>query len=472
MASIEKRMNKNGEITSYRIRVSAGYDVNGKQIVKLMSWSPSPNMTKTQVKRELARVAAEFENKCLMGQCVDDTITFANLSEMWFEDYANHNLKKTTLTSYHKLLKTIIPAIGHISIGKLQPHHLNEFYSSLLNSEVRSNAAVSPLIDFRKYIKVNDGVKRDTVIMRQKDLAEETGISLTTIKALLRGDNISVDCATRICKALGIKYDEAFEVVERNKIKGTTVKRYHAVISSICSFAVYQNIIMVNPCTRVRTPKSGPHEAEYLEEGEAEKLLAALKDAPQPFRTAIQLLLFTGMRRGELCGLQWEDIDYEHNLINVRRNVLYTEETGIYEDTPKTKSSVRGIKVSDYVINLLKEYAEWQDNQCELLGDKWEDSCKIFTNDFGAQIHPSSLSKWFSTFNKRNGLKQVPLHSLRHTSATLLIMSGVPVNVVSKRLGHNNSATTTTIYTHVLRSADEQAALALDNVILSKVKHA
>lgn len=65
-----------------------------------------------------------------------------------------------------------------------------------------------------------------------------------------------------------------------------------------------------------------------------------------------------------------------------------------------------------------------------------------------------------------------PLHSLRHTSASLLIMNGVPVNVVSKRLGHNNSSTTTSIYTHVLRSADELAAEALDNVILSKVKHA
>jgi len=473
MANIEERRNKKGEITSYRIRVSVGYDVGHKQIMKKMTWTPPEGLTKSQIKRELERVAAEFETRCLRGQCIDDSIKFADFSEMWLRDYAENNLKKTTLTSYKTMLeKEIIPAIGHVSIGKIQPHHLNEFYYSLMNREIKTNEACAPLIDFKKYVCVHDGIKRDTVIIKQKELAEKAEISLTTVKVLLRGGNIEINSAKRICSILNLKFEKTFEKVERNNVKPATVKRYHALISAICSYAVYQNIIMVNPCSRVKTPRIGHYEAKYLEEDETEKLLNALETAEEPFRTAVKLLLFTGMRRGKLCGLEWEDIDFEKGIIHINKNTLYLKEIGIYEDTPKTYNSIRGVKISDYVLDFLREYREWQTGQEENVGDKWGNSKKIFTNDMGYQIHPDSLSKWFSKFNKKNGLKKISLHSLRHTSASLLIMSGVPINVVSKRLGHNNATTTSSIYTHVLRAADEYAAEALDNIILEKMNRA
>ncbi len=353
---------------------------------------------------------------------------------------------------------------------KEQQEALLNGQGELMGQNVGTNRAVKPLLDFRNYIKVNDGVKRYNKRISQKELSERADVSLTTLRVLLKGDNINAECAKRICSVLDLRYQFAFEEIDRGRIKASTVKRYHALISSICTFAVYQNIIMVNPCTRVKPPRVCKKEAEYLDEEETNKLLNALQTTAEPFRTAVQLLLFTGMRRGELCGLEWQDVDFDNGILRVCRTLLYTSETGVFEDTPKNYSSVRSIRISEYVVELLRQYKKWQEEQSKRLGTKWIGSTKIFTNEFGAPLHPSTMTRWFANFNEKNGLKKIPLHSLRHTSATLLIMSGVPVNVVSKRLGHNDTSTTMSIYTHVLRSADALAAEALDNVILFKVK--
>ena len=470
MANITARTNKQGAIISYRIRVSLGYDINGKQIVKMMTWAPGPEMTKKQIEKEVNRQAVLFEQKCQQGQCVDDNIRFAELSEMWLADYAENNLKKTTLVSYKKMLKVVLPAIGHIRIGKLQPHNLNTFYNMLLEQKIGCNVTCHSDEDFTKYINVHNGKKHKKSRISQNGLAEESGVSIATIHKLLKGDIISVECAKKICTTLGLEYKKVFKETDRNTISPSTVKRYHALISSICSFAVLQNIIPINPCTRVKPPKVTKHEADYLDEEETTKLLNVLQTAPQPFRTAIQVLLFTGIRRGEMCGLEWEDIDFDHNVVRIKRNVLYTEVTGVYEDTPKTASSVRAIKISEHVIWLINDYKEWQKEQQDKCSNQWNDSKRIFTNDLGIPIHPASVSRWFSRFNRQNGLRHIPLHSLRHTSASILVMNGVPLNAVSKRLGHACATTTSNIYAHVFRMADEMAAEALDDVIFKKTR--
>lgn len=217
MARIEERKNKNGEVTSYRFRVSMGYDIHGKQLTRQRTWKPQPNMTKTQIKRELAKQAQLFEIECMQGQYVDDNITFKQLYEMWWKEYATLNLKKTTLQSYKGMIPNVLNAIGHLKLCKIQPHHLNEFYASLLGREVKTNEAVKPLVDFKEYILVHDGKKCDHLRMKQKDLAEKSGVSLTTLKVLLKGKAISVKCAMSISEALGLEYNKVFDDVKRKK---------------------------------------------------------------------------------------------------------------------------------------------------------------------------------------------------------------------------------------------------------------
>ena len=105
MARIEERRNKNGEITSYRFRVSQGYKADGKQNIMIKTWKPPKGLTKTQLKKEVQKQAALFEAECDLGLTVDSNITFQQLYEMWLKEYAEPSLKKTTLTAAFLYLK-------------------------------------------------------------------------------------------------------------------------------------------------------------------------------------------------------------------------------------------------------------------------------------------------------------------------------------------------------------------------------
>ena len=114
---------------------------------------------------------------------------------------------------------------------------------------------------------------------------------------------------------------------------------------------------------------------------------------------------------------------------------------------------------------MLKEYIAWQCEQRLLLGDKWINTGYIFTSWNGKPIHPDTLSGWFRDFVRENNLPDICLHSLRHTNASLLIASGVNLTTVAGRLGHANTNTTTKIYAHAIKSADEMAADTLQNIL-------
>ena len=171
------------------------------------------------------------------------------------------------------------------------------------------------------------------------------------------------------------------------------------------------------------------------------------------------------MRRGELCGLNWSDVDFKSGTITVNKSVLYSADEGIFEDSTKTKSSNRIISVPDSMIKLLKTYQAEQLKQRLALGDQWIDSGKIFTSENGGVINPESLSGWFKNFVRRYNLPDIHFHNLRHTAATLLIANGVDVATVSKRLGHADKTTTLNIYTHAIKSADRAAADKLEDIL-------
>ncbi len=468
MAMIEERKNKDGEVTSYRIKVSLGYDVNGKQITKKKSWKPLPGMSKTQIRKELDKQSAMFESECLQGLCVTDDITFQQLYDMWWNEYALINLKKSTLESYEKMKPAIMDAIGHLKLSKIQPHHLNEFYASLMGRDIRCNEAVVPTIDFTELILVHNGKKCKKKRMKQIDISTKAGVGLTTIRTMLDGKPISVKCAKAIAEVMEINYNKTFKEVKRKQLSSGTAKRYHALISGVFTHAVYQNIIPINPCTRVRPPKSSRDEAQYLDEDQVHRMLALLETAPEPFRTMTMLCMFLGLRRGELCALEWDNIDFDKHLISVRKNLIASKKGGVFLDTPKNKTSIRDIRVTDSILDILREYRDWQIDYKENVSSLWEESDKLFTNAMGGWLNPSTYSGWFSKFCKRNGFENVHVHTLRHTSATIMLMNGVPLRVVSQRLGHHDSSTTNNIYAHVIRRADEFAAEAIDKAIFTK----
>lgn len=449
MATIRKRGN------TYQIRVSCGYDSGGKQIEKSITWKPAAGMTKRQIEKELERQKVLFEEKCMTGQFLDGNITFAEFTERWFKDYAEKQLKAKTITGYRNMLPRITAAIGHIKLSRLQPHHLMEFYNNLGEKGVRLDTKYAPCKDFKDVLTAAG--------YTQKSLADKAGVSVSTVEACVKGRNV----AKRTADKLGavIKHKGSFTPVEgKTRLADKTISEHHRFISIILTTAVQWQVIPSNPCNRVKPPKVERKEAVSLDEKQAAELIKCLQSEPLKYHAAIMLALYTGLRRGELCGLNWSDIDFKNGLISVNKSVLYSADMGIYEDTPKTKSSNRIINIPSDMVNLLKRYRADQMKQQFLMGDQWQNSGKVFTNETGGIINPDTMSKWFRKFVGRNNLPDVHLHSLRHTAATLLITSGVDVATVSKRLGHADKTTTLNIYTHAVKSADKAAAEKLQDI--------
>jgi integrase len=127
------------------------------------------------------------------------------------------------------------------------------------------------------------------------------------------------------------------------------------------------------------------------------------------------------------------------------------------------------MQVPNMVFDMLKGYQEWQNEEKTRLGDQWFHSDRLFTTFDGHPIHPDSITGWFTDFVKRHGLPKVTVHSLRHTNITLLIMAGVPLRTVARRAGHASTATTSVIYSHAIRTADELASEILDDLLKPQV---
>ncbi|AEY66364.1 site-specific integrase [Clostridium sp. BNL1100] len=269
------------------------------------------------------------------------------------------------------------------------------------------------------------------------------------------------------------------------KLSANSILHYHRALNAMFGDGVRWGLIKENPCSKVRPPKVVKKEMSCLDEDQIPQLINALRKEPIDISTFITLDLVTGLRRGELCGLQWDNIDLKNNTIVVEQAVSYTPETGTIIKTPKTKSSIRMITIPKTTSYLLSLYRKWWLEQkikvgdlwqksaredAEKNGETWEDPEYLFTTWNGYVMHPDTLTKTFKKFIKRNNLPDIRLHDLRHTAATMLIHAGLNIRAVAARMGHENPNVTLAIYSHALLSADKQAADVMGNLIKKKPK--
>lgn len=451
MATIEKR----GQ--SYRITVPDGYDIHGKQIRHRMTWTPKPGMTEKQIEKELQRVAHRFEDQYRGSGISGGGIRLADFAEIWFRDYAEKQLKPQTVADYRSLLPRVNAALGHLALEKIQPRHILAFYDNLTEAGIRSDTKYACRYDFTQILEEQN----DTAW----HFAHQIGMAPSTVYALAKGNNVSLKTAEHIAKGLNMSCAELFIPVGKNTISGEFQRHYHRFLSSMLDTAVKWQHIKENPCSKVSAPKSDTKETAYLDEEQAAQLIAALDGEPIMYRTAILLILNMGLRRGELCGLKWNDIDFKRAVMEVRRNAVYIPGQGVTLDTPKTRNSRRALKIPAACIPMLQEYRSWQDGQKAALGDVWADEDLIFTSWDGSIMRPDTLGNWFSKFIKRHNLPHITLHGLRHTNATLLIAAGTDLRTVANRLGHAQTSTTADIYAHAIQSADAAAAEQINSIL-------
>lgn len=450
MASITKQ----GK--GYKITVSQGFDYNGKRMRQYMTWTPEPGMSERQIKKEVERQAVLFEEKVMSGASANANIRFVDFADKYMREYAQLHLKPKTISTYTDNLKRINQAIGHIKLSELRTGHINSFYLNLQETGIRNRVTAVCKIDLQAVI----GTQRGAL----SAFAKKAGVSRSTINQALAQQPINQESADAIAKAAGVKTNRAFTITTHSEpLAPASVISYHRTLSAVLSRAVKWGYIQSNPADAAEKPSLAGHEAAYLEEEDARHLLELLQAEHIRWRALITFDLLSGLRRGELLGLRWQDVNMEEHTITIRQTSNYLPGKGVYVGTPKTATSARPLLLSTAAMMMLREYKAWQDEQRERVGDAWEDKDgRVFTTDLGAPVFPDSVTAWFSAFVERSGLPKVTVHSLRHTYASLMIADGVPLVVVSRQLGHAQASTTANIYAHAIASAQAKAMQTFD----------
>ena len=234
-------------------------------------------------------------------------------------------------------------------------------------------------------------------------------------------------------------------------------------------FAVDMGIVEDTPCKNIRMPKKDHKEATYFSIEEVSALLealSALQSDELKFKVAIYLGLFGGLRKGEIMGLNREDIDFERCEVSIRRTRMIKPKEGIYEDTPKTDKSIRTVALPPEVMAEIRRLIGQQKEQKLQLQNQYRESPALLRNDHGDPLYPQVLQRWFTRFLEKNSLPHAGLHSLRHTHASMLVHLGTNEMQVSSRLGHSQLSTTLNIYTHLFEDADKKIAEDLSSNFL------
>jgi len=464
VANTTRRENKDGS-HSYLIRVYSDTALDGKQLFKVKTWRVPEGMSEKAEQKELNRQATLFEEQVKKGLvAMDGKTKFAEYAAKWM---ASAQLAPKTRTRYDELLVRINQAIGHIRLEKLQAHHLEEFYKNLAEPGIKEKGCFA----FSSDKLEKQRIERK---MTKTALSAASGVAFATIHAACAGDRISIEKACQIAKALDMETKTLFELSESTTgLSDTTILHHHRLICTILEKAKRERIVPFNVAAEHATsPKVQRKEAKYLDDTHAREMVSLLLAEPDiRTRTALLLLLYSGLRRGELCGLEWGDIDLIKGLVNVRRASQYQPHIGIVEVPTKNESSERVVHIPLFMVDVLREYRVWWAEYKLKLGDRWKGKHdRLFIQDNGSPINPDTINFWLSKFTEKNCLEHLNPHALRHTFATLQIAAGVDIRTLQARTGHSQASTLINIYSHAIRSAEEAATDALDNMLTPVVK--
>ncbi|MCP3031952.1 site-specific integrase [Halobacillus sp. A1] len=254
-------------------------------------------------------------------------------------------------------------------------------------------------------------------------------------------------------------------------LSDSSILYHYRVLRNVFSRAKEWGIIKNNPVENVKRPKVSKEKTEVYTQEEVQELFHLLQDQPIHQRLIIKLAITTGLRRGELLGLQWEDIDLDTRTIEVKHSLQYLNGEGFNLKTTKTKSSIRSVVVPTFIIEELKKYKHQKKKDKLRAAELWEGGQYdyVFSSEFGKPLYPTVPGTWWRRFIKRTGFKFIRFHDLRHTAATILINQGVHAKVISERLGHADIKTTMNIYGQYVRQADEEAADKLNTLFQPQV---
>lgn len=242
-----------------------------------------------------------------------------------------------------------------------------------------------------------------------------------------------------------------------------TVILIHSVLHRSLSLALKWGLIGRNPTDAVTRPRKKRIELNILTDSQVRAFLSAADQTR--YGALFYLALNTGMRSGEIFGLKWSDIDWNHRRLQVKRQLQHLPGHGLIFTEPKTASGRRMIVISHTTVEKLRKHKEQQNMDHSVAGDQWQENDLVFPTRLGTPMFPTNMYKDFKDLLKKLGLPNVRFHDLRHTAATLMLQQGIHPKIVQERLGHADISMTLNTYSHVLPSMQEDAAEKLDELL-------
>ncbi|MDP2181397.1 MAG: tyrosine-type recombinase/integrase [Actinomycetota bacterium] len=317
-------------------------------------------------------------------------------------------------------------------------------------------------------------LNKKSAAMAAKNGQKGSPRTLERYKSLLNGSVIPSLGAWPIQK-LTTEHIEAFYAASLEHVSAATVHHRHVALQQALEYAVKSHLIATNPAKDADVPEAEHREMRFLTGEEAATLIAAATGTS--LEVPVRLALDTGMRLGEILGLRWSDVSLDAGRLTVNQTVLELSSagTGLDFKGPKTKAGRRTIALASPTVAFLREHKRAQTAQRLAMGPGWASNDLVICSACGEPVRPSTVSRHFGRLvnpptpkatrrtpepEPKSGPLSKPcrFHDLRHTHATLALAAGMPVKVVSQRLGHTKASFTLDVYAHVLPKQDQEAA--------------
>jgi len=459
VATIIKNNLKKG--ISYRIIARCKDPKTNMIETKTMTWKKPEDMADSEARHYIQKIAYDFEENLINeanGKGVKDTdISLIDYALERIERIKNSISPHSYLTEQRKFremekyfgqikLKDISPALVQDYLDKMQKR-------GIVTEMAKLKKSLRPVVKSKRF-KINNFVKR-------------ANMSKQTFEKIERNEIIQLSTAEKICNALKVKVKDYFEIITTRKpYARASINSFRKSLCATLASAKRQRLIAHNYASRdyIETPSGTKKEIIILKEKESLTLAEELeKEQNIIVKTALMTCLYMGLRRSELAGLQWQDINFEKNIMKIERSMHRDKGYGIYYKCTKTESSKREISIPDRLAEQLREYKEWwQIHRPYFIDERFEYA--LFKNDSMRPYSPGTYLPWLKKILQKANLTDVTLHSLRHTNISLQIMAGIDEKTVAGRVGHSQTSTTTDIYSHFMHTSDVKASNVLDKI--------
>lgn len=422
MATIRKQ-GKN-----YMVIVSNGRDHNYKQIIERKTFRPDASWSERRTEQELQKFVIEFEAQVKGGQLYKKSkMFFSEFADKWFSEYVKTNLAINTQSNYRDVLRNhLVPALG-----KYRMHDLSSFrLQSFLNGYYKDGELVSYSAGTVQKVR---------------------NVLRSIFRKAYQWEILPDNPMSRVYLPRSTQTSEPIKFFTQEQ-----TQRFLNYISQPYVYTVPEHISN-------RPDNSVQQISEYT-------MSVYITKQIQIF---FILLIYGGFRRGEALALTWDDIDFDKNEISINKSASYHNKVLIVKE-PKTRGSIRTVAMPEAVMKQLAAYKCEQEKEAKRLEGYWQHHNFVFTQDNGKMMSQSTpyiafknaITRYNETHtDEAEKLPNIPLHGLRHTSATIMLSNRANLSAVAARLGHSQTSTTLNVYAHAIKSADYENSDILDSAL-------